>query len=113
MGSSPFPSTKTKQRPRLRSLFCCIRAHILIESPARGFTFLREGVQFHLKEVHFGIRGFTLFSDNANNRCMCKNRQFEADNLHTSRNTALSVFLALDRPRYRNTSRSFLQSKHP
>ena len=67
----------------------------------------REGVHFHPKGVHFAGGGFTLFPDNVNNRCMCKNRQFEADNLHRSCNTVLSVFLVLYRPRYNNISRSF------
>ena len=101
------PSERKKADTRMGICFFCIWAHILIESPTKGFTFLWEGVHSHPKGVHSKVRGFTLFADNANNRCKCKTRRLEADNHHIGCNTALSVFLVLYRPRYTNTGRSF------
>lgn len=118
--SSPFFCKRIKDTANVSfTVSYCIWANILIETPRgvqipvlggalpqSGCTFCTPGGAFHLGGA-FRSKGVTLFSNNGNNRCKCKNHQFEDDNLHTSRNTVLTVFLVLYRPRYRNTGRFF------
>ena len=104
--SSPAPDASKKRLPIRATAFLYLGVYF-DRTSREGVHFSAIGGSLPPKGGSFCGRGFTLFPDNVNNRCMCKNRQFEADNLHRSCNTVLSVFLVLYRPRYNNISRSF------